>query len=153
MTKIFAILRFFYCMNSLPNRRFLAYMPKKFSLEKSSSGTSIRLLYSKLSKYCIVLYCINKYCIWSATETVSSCREFDVIGVKSKGRGSKTCERFVNQLTTRERFGIRRRHARKLLFSSLNFLPIIAHVYRCWTLDDSDHVSVKEYPSTPYLLR
>ena len=26
---------------------------------------------------------------------VSSCREFDVIGVKSKGRGSKTCERFV----------------------------------------------------------
>ena len=28
-------------------------------------------------------------------ECVSSCREFDVIGVKSKGRGSKTCERFV----------------------------------------------------------
>ena len=26
---------------------------------------------------------------------MSSCREFDVIGVKSKGRGSKTCERFV----------------------------------------------------------
>ena len=36
--------------------------------------------------------------IWSAKEEeecVSSCREFDVIGVKSKGRGSKTCERFV----------------------------------------------------------
>ena len=28
-------------------------------------------------------------------ECVSSCKEFDVIGVKSKGRGSKTCERFV----------------------------------------------------------
>ena len=28
-------------------------------------------------------------------DCVSSCREFDVIGVKSKGRGGKTCERFV----------------------------------------------------------
>ena len=70
MTKILAIFCFFYCMISLPNRRFLAYMQKKFPLEKSSSGTSIRLLHSKLSKYCIVLYCIYKYCIRSATETV-----------------------------------------------------------------------------------
>ena len=55
-------------------------------------------------------------------DCVSSRREFDVIGVKSKGRGSETCERFRDsQLATRERFGIRRRHARKLLFSSLNF--------------------------------
>ena len=120
MTKIFAIFRFFYCMISLHNRRFLAYMPKKISPEKSSSGTSIRLLYSELSKYCIVLYIQILY-LKRNRNCVSSCREFDVIGVKSEGRGSKTCERFVTQFTTRERFGIRRRHARKLLFSSLNF--------------------------------
>ena len=116
---------------------------------KSSSGTSIRLLHSKLSKYCIVLYCIYKYCIvivfqmfrvtvtsfwrfqdraiiladllrrgqlrWyghlkrkKKEECVSSCREFHVIGVKSKGRGSKTCERFVthnSQLVNDSQYG------------------------------------------------
>ena len=76
-------------------------------------------------------------------DCVSSCREFDAIGVKSKGRGSKTCERFVthnSQLVNDLEYGddthanyfsrhstslshatCTRRHARKLLFSSLNF--------------------------------
>ena len=44
--------------------------------------------------YCIVLYIQILY-LKRNRNCVSSCREFDVIGVKSKGRGSKTCERFV----------------------------------------------------------
>ena len=70
-------------------------------------------------------------------DCVSSCRESDAIGVKSKGRGSKTCERFVthnSQLVNDLEYGddthanyfsrhstslshatCTRRHARKLL--------------------------------------
>ena len=52
-----------------------------------------------------------------------------------------------SQLTTRERFGIRRRHARKLLFSSLNF----SQSSRMYTVvglsDDSEHASVEESSS------
>ena len=44
--------------------------------------------------YCIVLYIQILY-LKRNRNCVSSCREFNVIGVKSKGRGSKTCERFV----------------------------------------------------------
>ena len=130
-TTLFLKFHFFLAMFRVTVTSFWRFQDR--AIIKSSSGTSIRLLHSKLSKYCIVLYCIYKYCIvivfqlskyskfvfcrdelrllmywggdnwggmdiWSAKkkeECVSSCREFDVIGVKSKGRGSKTCERFV----------------------------------------------------------
>ena len=100
--------------------------------------------------------------IWSAKKkeeknhiikgrSVSFCREFDVIGVKSEGRGSKTCERFVthnSQLVND--LEIRRRHARKLLFSSLNFSQS-SRMYTVVVLsDDSDHVSVEESLSEVY---
>ena len=96
MTKIFAILRFFYCMISLPNRRFLAYMRKKNFSWKVQLRYKHPVAVFQIVKilYCIVLYIQILY-LKRNRNCVSSCREFDVIGVKSKGRGSKTCERFV----------------------------------------------------------
>ena len=105
-------------------------------------------------------------------DCVSSCRESDAIGVKSKGRGSKTCERFVthnSQLVNDLEYGddthanyfsrhstslshatCTRRHARMCMHAIIDMHAIIAHVYRCWTLDDSEHASVEESLSEVY---